>query len=268
MDRKNLCINIFSAERKNAVALCVLPLLFVFLVIAVAFLPTSVSGDGSVNLRTLEVSGFPISIVIEHSGGVVRSAWLRTPAGARELQAAVGLSLADEHRSFVKADHDNEKDLLWRLSFMNFEGEGVNYWIGMTSFARKVFVTSAPFELTRWNSVPAMIEVPKGTSLCIASATPHYSLLANKFSGKDSYSFIYTVRMTQDGPRFVPVPSVYKQLAMLLRAGMQGEVSHKKRAAYVKMLTEFNRLADGKAPQAETLLNFPMEDVDSFTLKR
>lgn len=34
------------------------------------------------------------------------------------------------------------------------------------------------------------------------------------------------------------------------------------------MLTEFNNLADGKPPQTETLLNFPMDRVDELTWKR
>ncbi len=93
-------------------------------------------------------------------------------------------------------------------------------------------------------------------------------MLDKQYSGKDSYSFIYTIMLTPEGPAFVPVPSVYKQLAVLLKAGMHGETSPKKRLAYVRMLTEFNRLAEGKAPQADTLLNFPLEKLDTLTWKR
>ena len=73
--------------------------------------------------------------------------------------------------------------------------------------------------------------------------------------------------MTPEGPAFVPVPSVYRQLSVLLRAGMHGEASPNKRMAYVRMLTEFNRLAEGKAPQADTLLNFPMEKIETLSWK-
>ena len=151
---------------------------------------------------------------------------------------------------------------------MNFEGSGTHLWIGMTTQSPHVFVTSAPFQYTRWHALPAKIEVPKGTSIYIAPAAPFYKLLEKQYGGTESYSFIYTIMMTPEGPAFVPVPSVYGQLSVLLRAGMHGETSPNKRMAYVKMLTEFNRLAEGKAPQADTLLNFPMEKIETLSWKK
>jgi hypothetical protein len=74
--------------------------------------------------------------------------------------------------------------------------------------------------------------------------------------------------MTPEGPAFVPVPDVYRQLAILLRAGIQGEFTPAKRLAYVRMLNEFNSLADGKPPKTETLLNFQIEKIAALSWKR
>jgi hypothetical protein len=66
----------------------------------------------------------------------------------------------------------------------------------------------------------------------------------------------------------LPVPDVYRQLAILLRAGIQGEFTPAKRLAYVRMLNEFNSLAEGKLPKTETLLNFQMEKIAALSWKR
>ena len=185
------------------------------------------------------------------------------PEGERE-----GLSFISSDPVVSRADQDDSDDLLWRISFMNVKGEGIHLWIGMTTWAPRVYVAATPFQYTRWHALPAKIEVPKGTSLYISPAAPLYRTLEKQFGGTDSYSFVYTMMLTPEGLNFVPVPSVYKQLAVLLRAGMHGESSPPKRLAYVRMLTEFNRLADGKAPQADTLLNLQIERIDTLSWKK
>ena len=74
------------------------------------------------------------------------------------------------------------------------------------------------------------------------------------------------MRMTPEGPAFVPVPT--SDSSLLLRAGIQGEFTPSKRLAYVRMLNEFNSLAEGKPPKAETLLNFRSEKVAVLSWKR
>lgn len=231
-------------------------------------LPSPESETGNISLRTLELPEFPIVLVLEQDNGTITSAWIRTPAGARKLEQLEGLAYIASDPIISRVDQDKKDDLLWRLSFTNLEGKGVHLWLGMTTWSPRVYISTTPFEYTRWHALPAKIEVPKGSCVYISPAAPAYQRIEKKYSGTESYSFIYTMMMTPEGFAFVPVPSVYRQLAALLKAGMRGETSPRKRMAYVKMLMEFNRLADGKAPQAETLLNFPMEKVDTLIWKK
>ncbi|MBQ9881869.1 MAG: hypothetical protein IJM42_04560 [Synergistes sp.] len=262
---KNIASRFFRSGSRYPMLL--LPLILGAALLVLIFAPAEEAGDRNVSLRTLDVPEFPIILVLEQDAGTITSAWLRTPAGARNLERLEGLSFISENAILSKVDSDSKNDLLWNLSFMNFEGDGIHLWIGMTTQPPRVFVTSAPFQYTRWHALPAKVEVPKGTSIYIAPAAPFYRLLDRQYSGVESYSFIYTIMMTPEGPAFVPVPSVYRQLSVLLRAGMHGETSPNKRMAYVRMLTEFNRLAEGKAPQADTLLNFPLEKIETLSWK-
>ena len=267
MDNENIKnIPAFAGSKK--LGMLFLPLMLAAAAFILIAAPAEEGSDKNVSLRTFEVPGFPMILVLEQEAGTINSAWLRTPAGARGLERLEGLSFISENAILSKVDQDSKDDLLWNLSFMNFEGSGTHLWIGMTTQSPHVFVTSAPFQYTRWHALPAKIEVPKGTSIYIAPAAPFYKLLEKQYGGTESYSFIYTIMMTPEGPAFVPVPSVYGQLSVLLRAGMRGETSPNKRMAYVKMLTEFNRLAEGKAPQADTLLNFPMEKIETLSWKK
>ena len=243
-----------------AAVLCCLVMLFL--------LPEPETTGGRVSLRTLEIPEFPIILVLEQEKGSISSAWLRTPAGARKLEQLEGLSLMANDPMLTKVEKKKKNDLLWRLSFTNFEGNGVDLWLGMLSWQPRVYIATTPFQYTRWHALPAKLEVPRGSFLYIAPASPFYQRLAKQYSGKESYSFIYTMMLTPEGPAFVPAPTVYQQLALLLQIGMRGETSPKKRMAYVKMLNEFKRLAEGKAPQAETLINFPLEKVDTLSWKR
>ena len=244
-----------------------LPLLFAALALAVWLLPGAHINEGGTAIKTLRVPNFPVALVLEQKGGTVTSAWLRTPAGARQIDQAEGMIYVADSTFAARVDQDADDDLLWRISFTNFGGDGVHLWIGLMTWSPAAFICTSPYQYTRWDVIPAKLVVPASTAVYVSPATPDYSR-AGRYSGTDSYSFVYTVRLTPEGPAFVPVPDVYRQLAILLRAGIQGEFDPKKRLAYVRMLTEFNNLADGKPPQTETLLNFPMDRVDELTWKR
>lgn len=244
-----------------------LPCLVLLIATAICAMPASELPQKKTVITTLRVADFPVILVTEQQGGVISSAWLRTPAGVREIEPANGLSFVSDGAFISKVDQDEKDDLLWRVSFTNLEGNGVHLWIGMTTGPPKVFISVSPYQYTRWDAVPAKLIVPKGTAIYVAPSTPTYNK-AGHFSGKESYSFVYTVRMTPEGPAFVPVPSVYKQLAVLLRAGIQGEFDPMKRLAYVRMLNEFNSLAEGNPPRAETLLNFQMLRSAALSWKR
>ena len=239
----------------------ILPLSFLFLALFIYLMPAPPISDGGVSVKTLRAPGFPILLALEHRQGAVTSAWLRSPAGTKNLSQLEGLSFITDSKFMTLADQDNERDLMWRLSFINFEGDGQHLWLAMTTWQPKLFIYTSPYQYTRWDAVPAKLVVPKGTAVFVSPATPSYNK-AGRFNETDSYSFVYTVRMTPEGPSFVPIPDVYRQLAVLLKAGMKGEYSPMKRLAYVRMLNEFNSLAAGRPPQTDTILNFQMQKID------
>ena len=244
-----------------------MPALALFLALIIYLVPGNEIPEGGANLRTLRVGNFPIVLILEQSQGEVASAWLRTPAGVKQIEQLDGLSYVSDSIFLSKVDQDDKEDLLWRTSFTNFEGTGVHLWVGVTTWSPKAHIFITPYEYTRWDAVPAKLVVPKGTAVYVSPAIPTYDK-ADSFRGRDSYSFIYTIRMTPEGPAFVPVPEVYRQLSILLRAGIQGEFTPAKRLAYVRMLNEFNNLAEGKPPKAETLLNFQIEKIAVLSWRR
>lgn len=243
-----------------------LPLFLVLMLGATFFLPKTIAPGGGTTIKTLSAEGFPAALVFEQRGGEVKSAWLRTPAGTRKIEGLEGLSYVSDNLFVTKNPQSNKDDLLWRSSYTNVDGRGVHLWVGLSPGAEKIHIATSPYNYTKWDNVPAKLVVPKGTAVYISPAIPDYdSSGKEKFQTKDSYSFVYTVRMTPEGPAFVPVPGVYKQLAELLRAGMRGEYSTSKRLAYTRMLEEFERLAEGTPPSTETLLNFQMNRIDSLS---
>lgn len=260
-------------KKKNTLTSKIAPHVFIFLIIAIIttaiyFLPSTKIPEKGVTLRTFRTKGFPITFILEQQEGVVTSAWIRTPAGSREITEVQGMTFISDSTIISQVDKDKHDDLLWRLSFINFEGIGLHLWLGLTTWNPTVTIASTPYQYTRWDSVPAQLLVPKGTALYISPGMPSYEDVTEQFSGTDSYSFIYTIRMTPDGPAFVPLPSVYKQLSILLRTGIRGEISTIKRLAYVRMLTEFNNLGEGRPPSAETMLNLQLQKIDTLFWKK
>ncbi len=255
--------NIFRGK----VSRLALPLAVMLLAVFICFVPGSEIPEGGTNLRALRAGNFPIVLILEQHKGAVISAWLRTPGGVKQIEQIEGLSYVSDSTFLSKADQDDREDLLWRTSFTNFDGNGVHLFIGVTTWSPKAHIFVAPYEYTRWDAVPAKLVVPRGTAVYVSPAVPSYDK-SDTYRGRDSYSFVYTIRMTPEGPAFVPVPDVYKQLSILLRAGIQGEFTPTKRLAYVRMLNEFNALAEGKPPKAEALLNFRMEKVSTLSWKR
>jgi len=268
LEMKNIdSIKISKTLFSEKYLILVLPAIAAFLAMIIYLVPGNEIPESGANVRALRVENFPIVLILEQSQGEITSAWLRTPAGVKQIEQLDGLSYVAESVILSKVDQDDKEDLMWRTSFTNFEGNGVHLWVGVTSWSPKAHVFITPYEYTRWDAVPAKLVVPKGTAVYVSPAVPTYNK-TDSYRGRDSYSFIYTIRMTPEGPAFVPVPDVYKQLAILLKAGIQGEFAPTKRLAYVRMLNEFTSLGEGKPPKAETLLNFQMERVAVLSWKR
>lgn len=256
-----------DGRRAELSGLAAAPILFILIAAAIFFAPAETFPKKMRSVRTIRPAGFPISIMLEQHEGVLTSAWLRTPAGPTELGMAAGLSFLTDAIYLSKADKDSKDDLLWRISCTGGAGDGLHIWIGMNTHNPTVYVMTTPFRFSRWDALPAKLLVPKGTALYAAPATPKYGG-ADAYCGRESYSFVYTIRMTPNGPAFVPVPSVYSQLATLLKAGIRGEFDPVKRLTYIKMIKEFDSLAEGNPPQTETILNFQAEKIGTLTIDR
>lgn len=252
-----------NGKRGKRLLRLLLPLLLIASVAGVPYLPKTEPPEEGTSMKTLEVKGFPLTLAFENRDGVIKSAWLRSPAGTREIDSMNGLSYISGGVFTTKGGQGNKEDLLWRTSYTSFDGSGIHLWIGISNASSKIFISTTKYSHTKWDNVPAKFVVPKGTALYISPAIPAYGD-EETFQGKDYYSFVYTIRMTPEGPAFVPVPSVYRQLAELLRAGIRGEHSPIKRLAYTRMLEEFTRLAEGNPPATETLLNFQINKIDTL----
>jgi len=255
-----------SADTKRRSELLFLPVFVLAFTLLVLVLPGADMPEKGSHINTLRVPDFPIILVLEENKGSIKSAWLRTPAGTRSVGQIEDLFYIADSTFLADVDGDGRDDLLWRISFNNFEGTGIHLWIGMTTRQPKIFIATSPFEYTRWDAVPAKLIVPKSTAVYVSPAMPSYDTDAS-FRGKESYSFVYTVKLTPDGFAFVPVPNVYRQLAVLLRAGIRGEFKPMKRLAYVRMLEEFNSLANGNPPRTGTFLNFQMNNLETIPLR-
>jgi len=242
----------------------IVPAVVALMVVAVVFLEGANERTNEVDMNMLRVNNPAISLVydIDKDGNVV-SAWLRTPKTSRRIGQLDGLAYIADSKFYADVDGDGKKDLLWRISFNNEkERSGVHLWIGALSGLAKIYVCSSPYAYTRWDVVPAKIRTPGSCALYVSPGIP-----GTDFEGKECYSFIYTIKLTAEGPAFVPVANVYKQLLPILRAAADTEQPDGLHKAYIKMLTEFRNLSEKKAPSAAYLTALQINKVDLIPLK-
>jgi len=254
-------------KRRHRALLKLLPALcLLFFTVCAAFLPKTETPRDGTTVKAISAEGFPVTLMLEQNDGMIQSAWLRTPAGTREIDSMNGLSFVSEWTYTTTRGEYDKDNLLWRTSYTNFNGDGVHLWIGISATASKAYIATTPYSFTKWDNIPAKLIVPRGTAIYISPALPFYDGKEPQ-NNRESYSFVYTIRMTPQGPAFVPVPSVYRQLSELLQAGIRGEYSPENRLAYARTLDEFNKLAEGNPPSPETLLGFPISRITTLSWK-
>lgn len=263
-DAQNVLKTFVAEGHKGKLNILVVPLFIVCVVIALIFIQGAEERNPGTTTRMLRVENPSMSLICDQDeNGTVTSAWLRTPKTSRRIGQLEGLTYIADSRFYADVDGDGQKDLLWRISFNNEdEKEGIHLWVGVLSGLSKIYVCSSPYEYTRWDAVPTKIRVPKSCALYVSPSIP-----GTDFRGKDCYPFIYTIKLTADGPAFVPVASVYKQLFPILRAYAQLEKDTELHKAYIKMLMEFKDLSEGKLPDTETVTNLQINDIDLIPLK-
>lgn len=253
-----------AGKIKGGLAKLLLPLFLLLFALSVPLMPKTATPINGTTIKAMSAAGFPVTLVLEQNDGMIQTAWLCTPAGTREIDNMNGLSFVSEGTYISKKEDRGREELLWRTSFTNLNGNGIHLWIGVSPQAAKAYVATTPYNYTKWDNVPAKLTVPRGTAVYISPALLFYEGKEPQ-NNRENYSFVYTIKMTPQGPAFVPAAGVYRQLSELLQAGIRGEHSPLKRLAYARMLEEFNKLADGNPPSTQTLLRFPISKIATIS---
>lgn len=263
-DAKKWTKKVVSGGHKYRLQFLIVPLVLIVCLVVVLLLDGADERGKDATMNMVRVDNPAISLVYDvDRDGNVTSAWLRTPKTSRRLGQLDGLAYIGDSKFYSDVDGDGKEDLLWRISFNNErEHAGVHIWIGSLSGLGKIYVCSSPYEYTRWDAIPTKIRTPRNCAVYVSPGIP-----GTEYRGKECYSFIYTIELAADGPAFVPVASVYKQLFPILRVASNAEEDPDLRKAYINMLTEYRDLSDGKAPSAETITALRMENIDLIPLK-
>lgn len=245
-----------------------LPIVFIVALVIIRFAPIPERAIDNVGVKTLEAPGFPISLVFDKKANSLGTTWIKTPGGVCHIEDTDELNLVSEELKYISADMDGEKDLLWRLDFANQDGIGITLWIGMTTESSKIYICKTPLVPSRWQSLPLKLNIPEKVSLYFSPTTPVYENSARQYIGRETYTFLYTVTLTQDGPAFVPFPQVYGELYPIFTQIFLHEPIAEKRAVYKKMQLDFARLSKGMSPSIAAYKNIRMETVEIMVWKK
>ncbi|MDO4953152.1 MAG: hypothetical protein Q4E34_04935 [Synergistaceae bacterium] len=253
-----------GAKHTRKLQILVVPVFLIMLTASVTLLPGANNNTDAVKTNILRVNNPAVSLAYDQdANGNIVSAWLRTPKASRRIGQLDGLSYIADSKFFYDVDGDKTPDLLWRISFNNEnEKAGIHLWVGVLSRLAKIYVCSSPYEYTRWDAVPTKIRTPKNCALYVSPSIP-----ATTLSGKRCYSFIYTIKLTSEGPAFIPVPDVYKQLLPILRSVISTEKNNSFHRAYVRMFMEYKNLSEGKVPLATTFTNLTIDNIELLPMK-
>lgn len=209
------------------------------------------------HLKILSVPGHPLSLVLETSEGVITSALLRSPAGIQKILPLEGFVYAGETFAEPYADGDIRKDLLWTITFTRpgDRSRGIYLWIGLTTRIPRAWVIISPLGQTYWDTIPMKVYAPRGTALFVSPNLPAYGDLP-QFGGNRTLTFVYTIALTPEGPNFLPVPEVYRQLYTITATIRDAEQITERREAYSRLLEDYETLSRGGKPSTEVIQNF------------
>ena len=208
-------------------------------------------------IRSTSLSPFPIQLLWEEEEGIIKLAFIRSPAGSYELP------LLREHvyigTTYAKSnmDDDAEEDMIAQLTFQHAENTntGLQLWIGILSDRPTAWVASTPIARTKWDKTPMQLVKPKGSALYISPKTPGYEG-SSVFEGEDALSFIYLVYLTKEGFSILQDQQFYKLIIPTLQIAVNSEYEPMKRHTYTKMLADTEALANGMPPSSPVIRNF------------
>jgi hypothetical protein len=208
-------------------------------------------------LKILSVPGHPVNLILETNEGVISTALLRSPAGIQKILPLEGYVYAGETRAEPYADGDLRKDLLWTITFTRpgDRSRGIYLWIGLTTRIPRAWVIISPLGQTYWDTIPMKVYAPRGTALFVSPNLPAYGDLP-QFGGNRTLTFVYTIALTPEGPNFLPMPEVYRQLYIITATIRDAEQVAERREAYSRLLEDYEILSRGGKPSTEVIQNF------------
>jgi hypothetical protein len=204
--------------------------------------------------KILSLPSSPFFIVAKFSRGLVESAHLRSPAGIQKLLPLEGSLLVGQRYTRFDMDKDMIKDILWVLTFRNPNNKqrGLQMWVGYSSRQKTIWVDICPVASTLWDTLPVSLNLPEGVLPYILPQLPGYDGLP-PFGGAKTLTFICTIKLTNNGPKFVPQPEAYRQILKIAELVANSEQYPKRREAYSYLINDFKNLASGMPPTREAL---------------
>lgn len=236
-----------------------------FLLTLMIFLALS-AAPARAAIKILSVPGFPFFLTMDLGyGNEVRKLVLRTPNETRALEAFRGLIYVGENPLFSYTDRDWRSDLLWRVQFRMpaRRGEtpmGRDLWLGAITATGRLWVGSTETCPSLWDRELGQIETPDGTAFLVSPRLPVASP-DSPWHPEKNLAFIYTIRLTCDGPRFVIVPPVYKRLAGVTDRVRKAETDPLLQTFYKGLFEDFTAMSQGHLPSVAALASFPWKNM-------
>lgn len=241
----------------------------IFVLTALVLLAVSLGGKTAfANTRVLSIPGYPVYLVLKEEAGVVTQAILRTPAHVQPVAEIVGFSLAGEISSTLPLDRDSKPDLLWKLSFLNWNdrSQGVALWISLLSRQPRLWVAVSPIGETLWDAIRPKLSVPRGVLLYVSPTLPAFFRLS-EYQGKDILTYVYCIQLEKTGPVLTSAPEVYKQLLRIVQTVREHEFDPGRKKAYEALEADFKALSEGGKPSTEAILNFNFRKIAELSWK-
>jgi hypothetical protein len=220
--------------------------------------------------RVLKNPELPVFISIEqkkYEKGKISRAWLRTDTDTERLPLIENMVLLDRSDCLSKdLDSDKIPDPVWKLFLRSKEGKEFSLWCVTLSGSGKGWLFLLPWAKTLWDEIPFRIDIPENILLYISPSLPAYR---DTEQGKDSkvLSFLYTLMVTPEGPRFVLSPETYSKVNQIASMVTATEKDPLKNKIYRQVLGDYSRMAQGKMPSSPAVLNLELEVITDFELK-
>lgn len=219
-------------------------------------------------VKVLTAPGHPLALILDQEDNIIRKAFLRSPEGVRPLKQIEEHTLLFDSYVFLNADSDFVDDLVWKVDLRKLKSEEtVSLWITSVTEASTVWLALAPAGSSLWEIFPALPNGREDVFLYVAPQLPEYRAFGKK-SGPETLTFIYTMRLTKNGPKLAAVPEIYTKLlplAALVRKAQEDEVLEE---AYGELFNDFNRMACGNMPSREAINNFLWKRILTVRWKR